>query len=300
MHQNGTRLFFSSTGHPGFGGYDIFQSELHEQYGWTTPQNFGRPINSGRDDSYYITSRNGKEGFFSSDREDCNECRHGNCMKLYSYEKGKPQFFLDGYVFDSDTDLEIINAHVTIKDVKKDSVIKTIKTDETGYYSTSLDVNQIYFIKGQKEGYFGDANSVSTMGLLESKSFMVDLFLTPIPVGEVDIPGIEYDYDKATLRDTSKSILDELYDFLALNNNLQIELRSHTDSRGASDYNMDLSQRRAQSCVEYLVQKGININRITPVGYGEKTPKIPNAKTEEDHQRNRRTAFYVVGQHFGE
>ena len=300
MHSQGNKLYFSSTGHSGFGGLDVFSSEFDEDFGWTKAQNLGKPINSGRDDSYYITSFDAKHSFFSSDRESCDDCGHGNCMKLYSCEQGPPKFFLDGFVFDSETDIEISGAKITIMDVKLHEVAAIIETDETGYYSINLEVNKIYFIKGQKEGYFGDANSVTTMGLTASKSFMVDLYLNVIPLGEIDIPGIEYDYDKSTLRDTSKIILDELYDFLVLNNNLQVELRSHTDHRGSHDYNMTLSQERAQSCVNYLVTKGINVKRITPAGLGETDPIIPNAETEEDHQRNRRTAFYVVGQHFGE
>ncbi|MBL4625933.1 MAG: OmpA family protein [Flavobacteriales bacterium] len=300
MLSNANKLFFSSTGHPGFGGLDVFYSEFQEETGWTRVKNLGKPINSGRDDAYYITSFNAKNSFFSSDRESCDECGHGNCMKLYTCEKGPPRFFLDGFVFDSETDLEIPTAKVTIMDVKKHEVAAIIETDETGYYSLSLEANKIYFIKGQKESYFGDANSVTTMGLTESRSFMVDLYLNAIPLGEIDIPGIEYDYDKATLRDTSKVILDELYEFLVLNDNLQVELRSHTDDRGTHEYNINLSQERAQSCVDYLVSKGINIARITPVGLGETSHKVEEAETEEEHQLNRRTAFYVVGQHFGE
>ena len=300
IQANGKKLYFSSSGHLGYGGKDIFYSEKHEQYGWMNVKNIGKPFNSSREDSYFVSSSGAKTGFFSSDRESCHECGHGNCLKLYSYKNDPPRFFLDGFVFDADTDMEIPNAKITIKDVKKDSILYEIITDETGYYSLSLEINQIYFIKGQKEGYFGDANSVSTMGLTESKSFMVDLMLTPIPLGEIDIPGIEYDYGKATLRDESKKILDELYDFLVLNNNLEVELRSHTDVRSSHEFNMNLSQARAQSCVDYLVSKGIAMARITPVGFGETTLKVEDAQTEEEHQRNRRTAFYVVGQHFGE
>jgi OmpA-OmpF porin, OOP family len=300
IHAQGNKLFFSSTGHQGFGGQDVFYCEFDEENGWAKAKNIGKPVNSGRDDAYYITSIDAKHSFFSSDRESCDECGHGNCMKLYSCEQGPPRFFLDGFVFDANTDFEIPGAKITIMDVKEHTVAAVIETDETGYYSFPLEVNKIYFIKGQKEGYFGDANSVTTMGLTESKSFMVDLYLNEIPLGEIDIPGIEYDYDKATLRDTSKIILDELYEFLVLNDNLLVDLRSHTDDRGSHEYNMKLSQARAQSCVDYLVAKGMNISRISPVGLGETEHKIEDAQTDEEHQKNRRTAFYVVGQHFGE
>ena len=142
-----------------------------------------------------------------------------------------------------------------------------------------------------------------------------DFYLAIIPTGEIVIQGIEYDYNKATLRQQSKKVLDELYDFLMLNNNISIEVNSHTDCRGGDDYNMKLSVARAKSCVDYLIEKGIVPERIVPIGYGETRPteiKDSNGevvevytekfisemnsfnKQEAAHQRNRRTAFSVV------
>jgi outer membrane protein OmpA-like peptidoglycan-associated protein len=132
------------------------------------------------------------------------------------------------------------------------------------------------------------------MGLTESQHFVKDFFLSPIPQGDIVIPGIEYDYDKATLRPASMKILDDVVDFLNLNNNLSVEISSHTDSRGADAYNLRLSQERAKSVVDYLIQKGIKSDRLIAQGYGETKLLIPNAQTEEEHQKNRRTAFRPI------
>jgi OmpA-OmpF porin, OOP family len=298
VHHESGDMYFSSNGLYGFGGFDIFHSDYIEEQGWMKPSNMGKPINSSKDDTYFILSKDVKTGFFSSDRIDCTECTHGNCLKVFAYEQGPPVFFLDGYVFNADNGDVIPNAKIIIKDVKEDVVIYELETDEEGYYSTPVEVGMIYFIKGQKIRFFSDATSLSTEGLVVSESFMRDLYLTPISDDPVDIPGIEYDYDKATLRPISMEILDKLYDFLVLNDNLIVELQSHTDSRGSDEYNLRLSQERAQSCVDYLVGKGIAPERLVPVGYGEHKPKIPDAQTEEEHQKNRRTAFLIISQDY--
>ena len=155
---------------------------------------------------------------------------------------------------------------------------------------------------------------------------MQDFYLRPIPKDEIEIDGIEYDFNSAVLRPSSKEILDELYEFLILNDNLVIEINSHTDARGTDSYNLSLSKRRAKSCVDYLLGRGIEEERIKAKGFGETQPNyLKNEKKkplldengdrivltedyintqptedirEEYHQRNRRTSFKVVGESF--
>jgi outer membrane protein OmpA-like peptidoglycan-associated protein len=150
------------------------------------------------------------------------------------------------------------------------------------------------YLKAQKKSFFGDAGNITTLGLTETTHLEKDFFLSPIPQGDIVIPGIEYDLDKATLRPASKKILDDLADFLNLNNNLSVEINSHTDERGSDTYNMKLSQERAKSCVDYLIQKGIAPERLLAKGYGETKLLILHAQTEEEHQKNRRTAFRPI------
>ncbi len=304
LHDLSNTLFFASNGMPGLGGLDIFKSSLNvDDSVYMYPINLNAPINSSKDDAYYIMDRLGEKGFFSSDRQDCPS---GHCYDIYSFVNAPIFFNLSGIVFDAETNDPIPSALVTIRDVHDGEEPFFLVTDEKGYYSTPLKPNLEYFLKAQKNKYFGQAASVATKGLTDSKDFEQDFFLGKIPEGDIEIEGIEYDFDKATLRPKSMEILDKIVDLLKINDNLSIELSSHTDARGNDAYNMKLSQGRAQSCVDYIVSKGIAKKRIMATGYGETKPIILEAeiakmvpKSEEfetAHQKNRRTAFRVIGE----
>lgn len=304
FHDLASTLFYSSNGNQGLGGLDIFKASLNaDDSVYMFPVNLNAPINSSKDDAYYIMDRLGEKGFFSSDREDCPS---GHCYDIYSYVNAPIFFNLSGYVFDAETNDPIPSALVTVKDVHDGEEPFFIVTDEKGFYSTPLKPNLEYFLKAQKNKYFGQAASLATKGLTDSKDFEQDFFLGKIPEGDIEIEGVEYDFDKFTLRPKSMEILDKIVDILKLNDNLTIELSSHTDARGNDAYNMKLSQGRAQSCVDYIISKGIAKKRIQATGYGETKPIIPEAeinkmvpKSEEfetAHQKNRRTAFRVIGE----
>jgi outer membrane protein OmpA-like peptidoglycan-associated protein len=213
------------------------------------------------------------------------------------------KFAIKGYVYNVETNEVISNALLTFKDVRGDNEPFYIITDSAGYYESELTLNQELYIKAQKNKFFGDATSISTVGLTDDSLFLHDFYLTPIPAGDITIPGIEYDYNKATLRPESMKILDDLAAFLELNDNLSVEISSHTDARGSDTYNQDLSQRRAKSCVDYLISKGISPDRLVATGYGEAKPLIAekeiaamptNEEKEAAHQKNRRTAFRPI------
>lgn len=307
FHTVSSTLYFSSNGHATMGGLDIFKSTFDidaEAYG--DPVNMGMPINSSKDDAYLIWDRFMKKGYFSSDRE---ECESGHCYDIYVVNNGKIEIKLEGTVYDQETEEPIPNSLVTFKDVKGEAEPFFITTDEKGYYNTELTQEQELFLKAQKVKYFADAAALNTNGITESTTLVQDFFLKPQPAEgvEIEIEGIEYDFNKATLRPKSMAVLDKLFDFLQLNDNLSVEIKAHTDCRGSDASNMDLSQRRAKSCVDYLVQKGIAVSRLHPQGYGETQPipghecdvieKLKNtdkAKFEQLHQENRRTAFRVT------
>lgn len=303
FHQMSSTLFYSSTGHPGLGGLDIFKSSYNvDDTSYAMAKNIGQPFNSSKDDSYFIMERTQTKGYFSSDREDCPD---GHCYDIYEFENEPIIFDISGYVFDAMSNLPIPGALVTFKDVHGDMEPYFIITDDKGYYFSELKPDMEYYLKAQKKSYFADAASVATKGKTETTHFQQDFFLNIIPGGDVVIEGIEYDLDKATLRPKSKQILDNIYTMLKLNENISIEINSHTDTRGSDAYNMRLSQARAESCVEYLISKGIAKDRIIPKGYGETKPLISDAEIakfatkeeqEEQHQHNRRTAFRVIGE----
>ena len=321
-HSPSKTLYFSSEGHIGFGGLDVFKSTINPiTEWWDTPQNVGQPINSPRDDAYFIWGRDMQTGFFTSDRDNCGDCDslntlNAHCNSIYSVERPLIEITISGYVFDFDTDEIIPNASISFKDVRGELETVILKSDESGYYERTLKVNEEYFLKSSKKKYFADAAVKNTLGIVESKNITQDFYLTKIPTGEIEIKGIEYDFDAATLREQSKKELDKLVEFLNLNANLKVEIRSHTDERGRDEYNLKLSERRAQSVVDYLVDHGIERNRLQPKGLGETEPAVIQSESGEEltlspefinsledeelqeqyHQTNRRTAFKVLAE----
>jgi outer membrane protein OmpA-like peptidoglycan-associated protein len=304
FHTLGSTLYFSSNGFTGLGGLDVYKSALNpDDSVYAFPKNMNTPINSAKDDAYFILDKMQGKGFFASDRKDCPS---GHCYNIYSYENEPIKFSLEGIVFDAQSGDPIPSALVTIRDVHGVDDDIYVPTDDKGFYSVDLKLNMQYFLKAQKTGYFGDANEVATEGKTESEVFQRDFNLNKIPSGDIEIEGIEYDFDKATLRPKSMEILDKIVDLLKLNDNISIELGAHTDARGNDDYNLKLSAARAKSCVDYIVSKGINKARIVSNGYGETRPIIPEAEInamvpkspewEAAHQKNRRTAFKVTGE----
>jgi len=301
-HSISNTLFFSSNGHTGLGGLDIFKSTLNvDDSVYAFPKNLGRPINSSKDDAYFILDRLQAKGYFSSDREDCPG---GNCYDIYEFDNEPILIDISGFVTDDATGEPIQSALVTIKDVHNDVEPLFLITDEKGYYASKLIENMDYFLKAQKKGYQASSASASTKGLTETAHLERDFQLVKIPETDIVIEGIEYDLNKATLRPKSLEILDKIYDYLQLNDNFSIEINAHTDTRGSDKLNLKLSQARAQSCVDYLIKKGIAKARIIAHGYGETQPLISDEeiakmvpKSEEfeaAHQKNRRTAFKIL------
>ncbi|HEU4718856.1 MAG TPA: OmpA family protein [Bacteroidia bacterium] len=305
-HFTSSTLFYSSNGMGGYGGFDIVKSSFNaEDSTWSQTKNLDAPFNSSRDDAYFVLDRTQQQGYFSSDRDPCQACGPGGgyCYRAYQFENEPLIFSIHGHVYDAATNQPISNALLTFKDIRGVSPDTYAFTDSTGYYYADLSLGQELYIKAQKNKYFGDATNISTVGLTDSKVFEHDFFLTQIPAGDIVIPGIEYDFDKATLRPESMKVLDDLAAFLILNDNISVEIAAHTDSRGSDSYNLDLSQRRAQSCVDYLISKGISRDRLVAKGYGETVPLITDAEInkmatkderEAAYQKNRRTTFRPI------
>ena len=324
FHEVSSVLFFSSNGHNSMGGLDIYKAAYNkENRSFDAPENMGIPINSSRDDAYIIWDAMMHYGYFASDREDCE---YGHCYDIYKVKNEPIRIFLEGYAYDSDSGDELPNTTISFKDV--DFIFEPFEllTDENGFYRQELGKNQEIFMKATKPKYFADAATINTKPITSSTTITQDFYLRPIPTDEIEIDGIEYDFNSSVLRPISKEILDELYDFLILNNNLIVEVNSHTDARGTDEYNLKLSERRAESCVTYLFERGISSDRIKAIGYGESSPNYlkdekkkavldENGKRiilteeyinsqdtelvrEEYHQRNRRTSFKVVGESF--
>lgn len=296
VHSATSTFFYSSSGLAGFGGLDVYKSLFNPDSLWATPQNLGAPINSSKDDAYFVMERDQLSGFISSDREECKSCTGGACYKLYTFSKKANNYQMKGVIYDAVANRPMPGVLLTFKDIHGEDDPFYATTDSLGSFTIPIKEGRELYIKAQKNGYFGDATSLSTQDLTESKEFLNDFFLSAIPNDDILIPGIEYEPDQATLTAKAKEVLDKLAKFLLLNNNLKVEISSHTDERGEEDYNLKLSQDRARNCVDYLISKGIAADRMIAAGYGETKPIVPHAETEEDHQKNRRTVLRTISE----
>lgn len=297
-------LYFSSNGLAGMGGLDIFKCEYNSNENiFAFPVNMNAPLNSSKDDAYYVLDRTQGKGFFSSDRV---ECVGGNCYKIFEYINQPIKFDIAGIVFDAQTNEPIANALVSVIETHGNGDPMFIQTNDKGEYFAELRGNSEYFLKAQKNKYLADAGAAVTKDKTKTEHFQQDFFLNTIPKGEIAIEGIEYDFNSAALRPVGMQNLDKIVDLLNLNNNLSVNIEANTDSRGNDKYNMKLSQARAQSCVDYLVSKGILATRLVAKGFGESNPLIKEVdinkmkkkspEWEAAHQKNRRTALKIVGE----
>ncbi len=309
-HTRSNTLYFSSNGHPGVGGLDVFSTKENEDT-WEVPVHLDKPINSSADDWYYSLKKEGLQGFVSSNREGSTSLLASTTSEdIYAVSVKKTVNYY-GYVYQLGDSNEIPLKDVTITLYEKNST--TGKFEEVvgykptfnaqGQFSIPLKGGKDYKLIATKPKYLSDNQQVTKeeINLVADNKKFITFTLDKIEKDKVyKLDNIYYDYNSANLRDSSKAVLDGLLALLTNNPNIVIELSSHTDSRGGADYNKTLSQKRAESCVNYLIEKGIDAKRLIAVGYGE--GKLLNecgdkAKcTEEQHQVNRRTEFKVVGE----
>jgi len=309
--RNDSILYFSSDGHVGMGGLDIYKASYHTRTKRWSSENLKSPINSQADD-FGITFEGEKErGFFSSNRGDGKGFDH-----IYSFEYPVIRTVVEGYIVD--TDDEFVTKS-TIRIVGRDGTNKRFPGKVDGTYT--LDVNQgtDYVFLASGENFLNTRMALRTVEMEKDSTYLVDFILTPINKPVV-LENIFFDFDKATLRPESKEELDGLIDLLNLNPNVTIELSAHTDRKGTEEYNIKLSQRRAEAVVEYLIAGGIAEDRLTAVGKGKSEPKkvtkavvkkydfleegevlteqfieqLPPEQQEMADQVNRRTEFKVL------
>ncbi len=307
VRKNGA-LYFASNGLVGMGGLDIYVAESNGENSWGNVENLGAPINSIGHDFGIIWEGDSERGYFSSDR-------NGGKGKddIYSFNLPPLLFALDGVVYDKDTQQPVPEA--TIKVIGSDGASFEAATDAGGAFSFSekgeeryINPETNYSIEVSKPDYLVAKDQISTVGIAESTTFLKEYFITfTAPDKAIEFPEVRYAYNKAELQVNeevnSLDSLDFLYNVLVDNPTIIIELQAHTDSRGKDAYNKDLSQRRAESCVEYLSSKGIPAERMVAKGYGETRLRISDTQiaalaTEEEkeaaHQKNRRTEFTVL------
>jgi peptidoglycan-associated lipoprotein len=304
-------LYFASDGQIGMGGLDIFKATPQPDGSWSV-RNMRAPINSFADDFGIIFEDGSEKGIFSSTRKG-----RGN-DELYTFELPPLRFSVTGLVKDEKTGAPIQGAVVQL--IASDGSNLQAETGNSGDFKFTLKQDVDYIFLASKRGYLNGKEKETTKAQEKSRDYMVTILLTAIDK-PIELPNIFYDFGKWDLRPESMVSLDKLVETLNDNPNVTIELMSHTDSRDTEEYNLDLSQKRAQSVVQYLIDKGIEAARLSPKGYGESTPKVVDAAiaaqnpflkegtalteqyinslaTEEQkeiaHQINRRTEFRVL------
>lgn len=301
---NDSTLFFSSDGHIGYGGLDIYESKL-EKGKWTTPWNLKLPINSPYDDFSIVFNKNLIDGFFSSNRQGGLGSDDIYAFRNYHRTPGAPikqielTPFISGLVKDKKTMIPIDS--VTVFLLNKDTgEVLIAKTNKDGYFEAPIAKGVTYIAKAMKLNYFDDCLNFTISVDDSSSKFKTpnNLLLDRYELNKTfSIQNIYYDLDKWFIRDDAKPSLDKVVSLLK-QYPINVEIGSHTDSRASSKYNNQLSQKRAEAAVDYLISKGIDARRLTFKGYGE-TQLINKCAdgipcTEDEHQVNRRTEFKIT------
>jgi len=267
IHADGT-VYFSSNGHIGMGGLDLYRAVKNENGQWQV-ENMKYPINSSADDFGIVFEKERESGFLSSSRKG----KTGD--DIYAFVLPPLKFSIVGTVRNEKTD-EVIPEAV-IKSIGSDGITLDTKTSREGIFRFTLKPSTDYVFIAEKPGFLKGKVRESTKGISQSTELKTEIFLasTEIPI---EVENIFFDLDKADLRPESMVSLDKLVETLNDNPNIVIELGSHTDSRASDAYNLDLSRRRAQSVVSYLIEKEIVHDRLVAKGYGESQPKTVDKK----------------------
>lgn len=303
-------LYFSSNGHAGLGGLDIFKAIQHKDGSWSVI-NMGAPVNSNADDFGMAFEGNKEKGFFASNR---GETRGYDA--LWTFELPVYEYIVEGKVSD-DNDTPIPDAMVRL--VSDNGTIAKVQTKKDGTYRIKIDKDQNCVMMASARGYLNKEGNVSSQGAKQSKVYTQNFKLSTI-YKPIQLNNIFYEFGKWTLTPTSESGLQELVKTLMNNSNITIEISANTDFVGNNEANKLLSQKRAQSVVDYLIKAGIKADRLTAVGNGEDKPvvvdaataqkypflkendvlteafikKLPDNQQEQANQINRRTEFRVL------
>lgn len=316
-----TTLYFASNGHGGMGGLDIFVTSMDTAGNWGEPRNLKSPINSTGDDFAIMFHPRDERGFISSNR--------GNTRgidNIYYFEEPPILFTFSGTVKDAKTKQFVSNASVRM--IGSDGSNNMTRTNDKGYFNFSesqMNKNTTYDITIDKDNYFTFSAQETTVGVEFSKDFEKEYAIEPIPQEPIMLPDILYDLGKWDLKPQFEDSLQGLIETLQINPTITIELASHTDARDTEERNDILSQKRAQSVVDYLIIRGIDPMRLTAKGYGERVPrtlmsdktikgytfkagtvltedfinKLPSTEIKEAaHQMNRRTEFRILSKDF--
>lgn len=265
-------LHFASNGHPGYGGLDIYKAWQDGDGIWTV-ENLGKPVNSNADDFGIIFENDNERGYFCSRRKGG---RGGDDIYSFMLDVPVVEYQLQGTIRDVGKKLRLARAEVILNG-SDGSTLKRV-TEKDGSFQFRLSKNTEYMMIARREGYFAKkSDKITTEGLTESKTFTVDISMTP-HTEPIEIPNIFFEFGKADLSIESTAALDSLITLMNENPKIIVQLIAHTDNRGSDEANTNLSQRRAQAVVDYLIINGIDDERLSAKGMGEAQPRKVTAE----------------------
>ncbi|MFW6019982.1 MAG: OmpA family protein [Bacteroidales bacterium] len=294
IHPDNNTLYFSSSGHTGMGGLDFFMTQK-EDGEYHKPQNLGYPINTHHDELGLQVNAAGNLAFISTDR-----LQGYGRFDIYSFDlpemyRPDPVTYMKGIVFDQNNNKKL-RARFELIDLESEEVITNAYSDEsTGEFLLSIPTDRNYALNVKKEDYLFYSETFELKGVhTQTEPYEKDIPLKPIEVGEtVVLNNIFFDYDEYELLPSSKVELNRLIGLLKNNPEMEIRIQGHTDSQGDEEYNEKLSENRAKSVYNYLVEHGISEERLSYKGFGESQP-IADNDTKEGRAKNRRTEFEVI------
>lgn len=295
-------LYFASDGHPGLGGLDIFVSKINSDGTFSEVQNVGADANSPKDDFAYLIDTKTRRGFFSSNRDGGQG--YDDIYKFLETKKLTCEQELYGDVTDLATAQVLPDAKITLFD-SQFNLVNTTVSDEKGHYSFAVECGKTYNVRAEKQEYTTKEQKI-TIANENGKTnlpFALEKSTCKVAVGDdlgkcFGIKMIYFDFDKSDIRQEAALDLEKILDVLNQYPAMKLDIRSHTDSRGTFKYNEALSDRRAKSTIKWLIDNGVNANRLTAKGYGENqlVNKCSDGVecTEEEHQLNRRSEFIIT------
>lgn len=295
IHSDSQTLYFSSDGHKGVGGFDIFLTRKNDAGIWLKPVNIGFPINSREDEHGFFASLDGNYGYFASNKIN----KKGN-LDIYSFElhkEAQPEkvLFVKGKL-DEPVEGNHAKTKLELKNISTKEITEVEVDSTTGEYAAVVTLkkpdNFMFTVK--KEDYAFSSKLITPMDSIIRKPVKIDLEFKPLEVGEAyTINDITYKTNSAGITEESKLVIDELVNYLVENPKIKIGIQGHTDNIGDEKKNLALSSDRAFSVYEYIVDKGIDSKRITFKGFGETKP-IDSNDNERGRMKNRRTEFIIL------
>jgi outer membrane protein OmpA-like peptidoglycan-associated protein len=297
LHPNGKTLYFSSRGHKGAGGYDIFRSELKAPQQWSAPENLGFPLNSPDDDIYFVLSANGKSAYFASNRKEGFghlDIYKATFLDSLAQEKPRDYIMLKGVVTAKGSGAPLQAALSIIDNLSGDTLQQVFSNSFSGKYIVILPTGGNYGIYAEAPGFMFHSENILLSQYHPYQEFIKNVELQPLAKGtKIILNNIFFDFDKSVLREESFPELGRVVALLKNASNLKVKILGHTDSEGSDSYNLKLSHDRAAAVAAYLQEKGIDKARIAYQGYGETLPLDTNL-TPEGRKNNRRTEIEIL------